>query len=81
MVAGGYDALTTWLDVLGFALLGALTTEYNDDPEHASRPFDRDRSGFVLGEGAVVVVLEELRGGRGARARRSWPSSSATAPA
>lgn len=59
MLAGGFDALTTWLDVLGFNLLGALTTEYNDDPEHASRPFDAKRSGFVLGEGAVVVVLEE----------------------
>lgn len=59
MVAGGYDALTSWCDVLGFSLLGALTTEYNDDPEHASRPFDRDRSGFVLGEGGVMMVLEE----------------------
>jgi 3-oxoacyl-[acyl-carrier-protein] synthase II len=59
MVAGGFDALTTWCDLLGFSLLGALTTQYNDDPEHASRPFDRDRSGFVLGEGGVVVVLEE----------------------
>ena len=59
MVAGGFDALTTWCDLLGFSLLGALTTEYNDDPEHASRPFDRDRSGFVLGEGGVVVILEE----------------------
>ena len=60
MLAGGADALTSWLDVMGFVLLGALTAEYNDDPEHASRPFERDRSGFVLGEGAVVVVLEEL---------------------
>jgi 3-oxoacyl-[acyl-carrier-protein] synthase II len=59
MVAGGFDALTSWCDLLGFSLLGALTTQYNDDPEHASRPFDRDRSGFVLGEGGVVVVLEE----------------------
>ena len=59
MVAGGFDALTTWCDLLGFSLLGALTTQYNDDPEHASRPFDRDRSGFVLGEGGVVVILEE----------------------
>ena len=67
MVAGGFDALTTWFDLLGFSLLGALTSKYNDDPEHASRPFDRDRSGFVLGEGGVVVVLEELRGGGGAR--------------
>src|SRR5262245_5049653 len=59
MVAGGFDALTSWCDLLGFSLLGALTSQYNDDPEHASRPFDRDRSGFVLGEGGVVVVLEE----------------------
>ena len=59
MVAGGFDALTSWCDLLGFSLLGALTPEYNDDPEHASRPFDRDRSGFVLGEGGVIMVLEE----------------------
>jgi 3-oxoacyl-[acyl-carrier-protein] synthase II len=59
MIAGGYDALTSWLDVLGFSLLGALTADYNDDPQRASRPFDRTRSGFVLGEGAVVAVLEE----------------------
>jgi 3-oxoacyl-[acyl-carrier-protein] synthase II len=70
MVCGGYDALTSWLDVLGFALLGALTTAYNDDPEHGSRPFDRDRSGFVIGEGAVVFVLEELDS---ARARGAEP--------
>jgi 3-oxoacyl-[acyl-carrier-protein] synthase II len=59
MIAGGCDALTTWLDVLGFSLLGALTTDHDDAPERASRPFDRRRSGFVLGEGAVVAVLEE----------------------
>jgi 3-oxoacyl-[acyl-carrier-protein] synthase II len=59
MVAGGCDALTTWLDVLGFSLLGALTTDFDDAPERASRPFDRRRSGFVLGEGAVVAVLED----------------------
>ena len=81
MVAGGFDALTTWFDVLGFSLLGALTTEYNDEPEHASRPFDKDRSGFVLGEGAVVMVLEELRGAREPAAPRSSPSSRATARA
>ncbi len=62
MVAGGYDALTSWLDVLGFALLGALTTEYNDAPERGSRPFERDRSGFVVGEGAAAFVLEDLDG-------------------
>ena len=59
MVSGGFDALTSWCDLLGFSLLGALTTQYNDDPEHASRPFDKDRSGFVLGEGSVIMVLEE----------------------
>jgi 3-oxoacyl-[acyl-carrier-protein] synthase II len=59
MVAGGFDALTSWCDLLGFSLLGALTSEYNDDPERASRPFDKDRSGFVLGEGSVIMVLED----------------------
>ncbi len=69
MLAGGADALTTWLDLLGFSLLGALTKDYNDDPQRASRPFERDRSGFVLGEGAVVVVLEDLEGARARGAR------------
>ncbi|MEV8015128.1 beta-ketoacyl-[acyl-carrier-protein] synthase family protein [Streptomyces sp. NPDC086554] len=64
MLAGGYDSLTTWMDVLGFSLLGALTREFNDDPQRASRPFDADRSGFVLGEGAVVFALEELEAAR-----------------
>ncbi|GLY07027.1 beta-ketoacyl-[acyl-carrier-protein] synthase family protein [Actinoplanes sp. NBRC 101535] len=59
MLAGGFDALTTWMDVLGFSLLGALTTEHNNEPEAACRPFDATRTGFVLGEGAAVVVLEE----------------------
>lgn len=59
MVAGGFDSLTSWLDVLGFALLQALTTSFNDDPQRASRPFDADRDGFVLGEGAVVAILED----------------------
>lgn len=69
MVAGGADALTTWLDVLGFTLLGALTKDYNDDPEHGSRPFDRDRTGFVLGEGAVMMVLEDMDAARERGAR------------
>ncbi|UWE11307.1 beta-ketoacyl-[acyl-carrier-protein] synthase family protein [Actinacidiphila bryophytorum] len=69
MLAGGYDSLTTWLDVLCFGLLGALTKEYNDDPQRASRPFDGDRSGFVLGEGGVVLVLEELEAARARGAR------------
>lgn len=59
MITGGFDALTTYLDVLGFALLGALNDHSNDTPTTASRPFDEHRSGFVLGEGAVVAVLEE----------------------
>ena len=60
MLAGGYDALTTWFDVIGFGLLGALTKDHADEPARASRPFDAERSGFVVGEGAVVAVLEEL---------------------
>ncbi len=64
MVAGGYDSLTTYIDVLGFGLLGALTDSHNEDAEHASMPFDRERAGFVLGEGAVAVVLEELGAAR-----------------
>ena len=68
MFAGGFDAMTSYLDILGFTLLGALTTQHSDEPEKASRPFSKDRSGFVLGEGGVVVVLEELAHalGRGA---------------
>ncbi|MEV0910320.1 beta-ketoacyl-[acyl-carrier-protein] synthase family protein [Streptomyces hokutonensis] len=69
MVAGGHDSLTSWCDLLGFSLLGAMTSEWNDDPERASRPFDADRSGFVVGEGAVAFVLEEREAAlaRGAR--------------
>jgi 3-oxoacyl-[acyl-carrier-protein] synthase II len=69
MVAGGYDSLTTYLDVIGFALLGALNTECNNQPEKASSPFDRERKGFVLGEGAVVTVLEEWEAARARGAR------------
>jgi 3-oxoacyl-[acyl-carrier-protein] synthase II len=69
MLAGGYDALTTWFDVIGFGLLGALTKDHEDEPERASRPFDGERSGFVVGEGSVVAILEDLESaqGRGAR--------------
>jgi 3-oxoacyl-[acyl-carrier-protein] synthase II len=59
VLSGGYDALTTWFDVIGFGLLGALTKDHADEPERASRPFDLNRSGFVLGEGAVLAVLED----------------------
>jgi 3-oxoacyl-[acyl-carrier-protein] synthase II len=58
VIAGGFDSLTTWMDVLGFSLLGALNDQSNDDPARASRPFDAQRAGFVLGEGAVMAVLE-----------------------
>ncbi|GLB31827.1 3-oxoacyl-[acyl-carrier-protein] synthase 2 [Lacrimispora amygdalina] len=58
MVAGGAEASVTPIGVAGFSALTALTT--SDDPLRASIPFDKDRSGFVMGEGAGVVVLEEL---------------------
>ncbi|KAA2262625.1 beta-ketoacyl-[acyl-carrier-protein] synthase family protein [Solihabitans fulvus] len=60
VLAGGYDSLTSWLDVLGFSLLGALAHGWEDVPSAASRPFSVDRNGFVLGEGAVVLVMEDL---------------------
>jgi 3-oxoacyl-[acyl-carrier-protein] synthase II len=59
MIAGGSEAAICAMGVGGFAALRALSTR-NDDPAHASRPFDKDRDGFVLGEGAGVIVLEEL---------------------
>ena len=58
MICGGTEAAVCPLGLIGFAALRALSTR-NDDPEHASRPWDRDRDGFVLGEGAGVLVLEE----------------------
>jgi 3-oxoacyl-[acyl-carrier-protein] synthase II len=69
VLAGGADSLTTWFDVLGFGLLGALTKDHEDEPERASRPFDAERSGFVLGEGAIMVVLEDLDAARARGAR------------
>ncbi|HEX5167267.1 MAG TPA: beta-ketoacyl-ACP synthase II [Thermomicrobiales bacterium] len=59
MLAGGSEAAVTPAGVAGFAAAGALSTR-NDDPAHASRPFDRQRDGFVLGEGSAVLVLESL---------------------
>jgi 3-oxoacyl-[acyl-carrier-protein] synthase II len=59
MIAGGSEAAVTPLSVGGFASMRALSTR-NDDPTRASRPFDKDRDGFVIGEGAGVLILEEL---------------------
>ncbi len=59
MIAGGSEAAITPMGVGGFAALRALSTR-NDEPQRASRPFDRDRDGFIIGEGAGIVVLEEL---------------------
>ncbi len=60
MLAGGAEAANCRLTVAGFAVMRALSTGFNDTPEQASRPWDRDRDGFVLGEGAGMLVLEEL---------------------
>ena len=63
MIAGGSEAAITPLGIGGFAAMKALSTR-NDDPAHASRPFDKDRDGFVEGEGAGIVVLEEMEHAR-----------------
>jgi 3-oxoacyl-[acyl-carrier-protein] synthase II len=63
MIAGGSEAAITPMGVGGFGALRALSTR-NDEPERASRPFDKDRDGFIIGEGAGVLVLEELEHAR-----------------
>lgn len=60
MFAGGTEAAISQGGVAGFAAMKALCTDHNDDPAHASRPFDKNRSGFVMGEGAGIVMLESL---------------------
>ncbi len=69
MIAGGSEAAITPMGVGGFAAMRALSTR-NDAPEKASRPWDRDRDGFIIGEGAGIVILEELEH---ARARGAKP--------
>ena len=59
-LTGGTEAAITQLAVAGFCRLQALTTKFNDNPTASSRPFDKDRSGFVMGEGAGILVLESL---------------------
>lgn len=64
MVAGGAEAAMCRVGMAGFAACRALSTGFNDEPERGSRPYDKDRDGFVMGEGSGVVVLEELEHAR-----------------
>jgi 3-oxoacyl-[acyl-carrier-protein] synthase II len=69
MVAGGAEAAVCRIGMAGFAAARALSTAFNDTPARASRPWDKDRDGFVMGEGAGIVVLEELEHARKRGAR------------
>jgi len=82
MIVGGSEAAITPMGVGGFAAMRALSTR-NDEPERASRPFDKERDGFVIGEGSGVIVLEELESAtrRGARIYAEVAGYGATADA
>src|SRR5690606_14603993 len=69
MIAGGAEASVVPVGIAGFIACRAMATAFNDAPEKASRPYDKDRDRFVMGEGAAVLVLEELEHAqaRGAR--------------
>jgi 3-oxoacyl-[acyl-carrier-protein] synthase II len=69
MVAGGAESPICRLAMAGFAACRALCTTFNDQPQKASRPYDRDRDGFIMGEGAGIVVLEELEHAKARDAR------------
>ena len=69
MIAGGAEGAVCRLGIAGFAAMKALSTNYNETPTHASRPWDKGRDGFVMGEGAGIVVLEELEHARARGAR------------
>src|SRR5947209_19824470 len=68
MICGGAESAITPMSVAGFAAMRALSTR-NDDPARASRPFERDRDGFIIGEGAGIFILEELEFARARGAR------------
>src|SRR6188474_2935897 len=69
MVAGGTESAINRIGIAGFCACRALSTSFNDTPERASRPYDRDRDGFVMGEGAGIVVLESYEHARSRGAR------------
>ena len=69
MIAGGAESALCRLGIAGFVACKALSTGFNDRPEKASRPYDRDRDGFVMGEGAGILVLEELEHAKARGAR------------
>lgn len=69
MIAGGSESALCRLGIAGFAACKALSTNFNDEPERGSRPYDKDRDGFVMGEGAGIVVLEEYEHAKARGAR------------